>query len=100
MSGTRTSNQGGSDGGDQFGDFDADLRAVAFATVDVHAELVAVEQAQTFAHIADADSVVVNPREAVRRNSHTVVVNVDREPAVDCARAQADFAAFELWRKS
>ena len=47
-------------GGDERGNLDVNLRSLPFLAVDIHFELVAVEQPQAFVHVADADAAAVN----------------------------------------
>src|SRR6202167_2573112 len=58
-------------GGGEFGDFDVDLGALAFLAADVHFELIAVEQAQAFVDVADADASSIDFCEPLGGDAHS-----------------------------
>src|SRR5580704_10038200 len=72
-----------------------DLGALAFLAADVHFKLVAVEQAEAFVNIADADSAAVNFSEALGGDAQAVVFDFNEQAALDATGAEVDFAAFE-----
>jgi hypothetical protein len=82
-------------GGDEFGDFDVDLGALTFLAADVHFELIAVEQAEAFVDVADADAAAVNFGEALGGDAHSIVFNFDQQAAIDAARANMDLASLQ-----
>ena len=77
-----------------------DLRALAFLAADVHLKLIAVEEAESFVHVTDADATAVNLGEALGGDAHAVVVNFDEQSAVDAPSAEMDFASFEARREA
>ena len=72
-----------------------DLGALAFLATDVHFKLVAVEQAEAFVNVADADPAAVNFSEALGRDAQAVVFDFNEQAAIEMAGAEMDFAAFE-----
>ena len=71
------------------------LGALAFLAADVHFKLVAVEEAEAFVHVADADSAAVNFGEALGGDAQAVVFDFDEQAAFEVAGAEMDFTAFE-----
>jgi hypothetical protein len=82
-------------GGSEFGDFDVNLGALTLLAADVHFELIAVEQAQAFVDVADADSSSVNFREALGGDAHSVIFNFDKQAAIHAASANVDFSSLQ-----
>src|SRR5215472_7120107 len=83
-----------------FGNFNVNLRALSLLTVNIHFELIAVEQAQTFMHVGDSNSPAIDFRKAVRRNAHAVVFNFDIETSIAPPRAQVNMTAFDARSQS
>ena len=82
-------------GGGEFGDFDVDLGALAFLAADVHFELIAVEQAQAFVDVADADASSIDFCEPLGGDAHSVVFDFDEQPAIHAASANVDFSSLQ-----
>jgi hypothetical protein len=82
-------------GGDEFGDFDVDLGALTLLAADVHFELIAVEQAEAFVNVADADASAVNFGEALGGDAHSIVFDFDEQPAIHAASANVDFSSLQ-----
>src|ERR1700726_1260680 len=86
---------GGGLGGNQCRNFNLNLCALAFLATDVHLELVAVEQTQALMNIADPYAAAVHLGEALRRNAHTVICNLDGEAPLVMMSADVNLAALE-----
>ncbi len=72
-----------------------DLGALAFLAVNIHFELVAVEKAEAFVHVTDADSAAIDFGKALGGDAHAVVFDFDEQAAVEPARAEMDLASLE-----
>ena len=87
-------------GRDQFWNVDFDEGALAGAAFDLEVEVGAVEDAEAFADVAEADAFDVDVRHFFFGDADAVVFDFDMEAAVAIGGAELDFAAVEFWREA
>src|SRR5271166_2878025 len=75
-------------GGGQLRNLDVNLRPLPFLAAYIHLELIPVQQTQALVNVANADASAVHRRQALGRNSHAVVFNLNQQASVRLASPQ------------
>jgi hypothetical protein len=83
-------------GGDQFWNVDFDEGALAGAAFDLKVKIGAVEDAEAFADVAEADTFDINVGHFFFGDADAVVFDFDVEAAVAVGGAELDFSAVEF----
>src|SRR5580704_6801007 len=86
--------------GDQFWNVNFDERALAGAALDLQMKVGAVEDAEAFADVAQADALDIDVRHFFFGDTHAVVFDFYAQAAVAICGAQLDFSAVELGREA
>ena len=83
-------------GGGDLGDVDADYGSGAGGAADVEIEIGTVEDAETFADIAEANSFYIDVGHFFFGDANTIVFNFQEQATVTVCGAKLDFSAFEF----
>src|SRR5215472_18322085 len=84
----------------QLGNINANHCAFAQPALDIELKIRSVEHAQPLPHVAQPDSFYVNVRQFFFRDAHTVIFNLDAEPAIAPNGTQFDLSAADFRRQA